>query len=388
MEPLSARICGGIDHRASFYYRGRTKKITTRTRALVWLASFSAAALHAVAAEPVPDAGREQPVGLVAQNKLTVSAFASPDEPLLGQLSFVKAADSLDQMSVAWIHQHRCGSCHTTYPYLMSRPVLKDGHVSSINEVRAFFLGRVPLWETEKGKIEHFIPEVVGTAASLAIYDAQTTGTLNPLTRQALDRIWTLQGKDGAWAWTKCGWQPFEVDDYFGALLVAVGVGHAPNGYASGESARLGLTRLRAYFRATPPPSLHHQIWLLWASTKLDGLMTDEQKRTTMDELRTLQRADGGWSMQSLGKNWVGENGEKSEMNAPSDGYGTGLCVYVLRMAGMASADSTIQRGKAWLASNQRASGRWFTPSINGVEEHYISDSATAFAVLALKACE
>lgn len=314
-------------------------------------------------------------------------APASPDEPRLGRLSFTKAAESLDRVSVAWIRQHKCGSCHTTFPYLMSRAVLDDDP-SAMNEVRAFFLNRIRVWETEREQIEHFIPEVVGTAASLAIHDAQTTGKLNPLTRQALDRIWTLQSKDGGWDWTKCRWQPFEVDDYFGALLVAVGVGQAPESYASGDSARAGLEKLRDYFRATAPHSLHHRVWLLWAATKLEGLMTDEQKRSAIDELREAQRQDGGWSMESLGKDWVGRKGRKSDPNAPSDGYGTGLCVYVMRQAGVAANDASIQRGREWLAANQRASGRWFTRSLNGVAEHYISDAATAFAVLALKACE
>ena len=317
-----------------------------------------------------------------------ISTPASPEEPTLEKLSLAKAAESLDRVSHAWIQQHKCGSCHTTFPYLMSRAVLKDTTPTAMEEVRAFFLNRIRIWETDREKIEHFIPEVVGTAASLAIHDAQTTGKLHPLTRQALDRIWTLQGKDGAWDWTKCRWQPFEVDDYYGALLVAVGVGLAPDGYALGDSAKSGLEKLRAYFRANAPPSLHHQAWLLWASTKLDGLMTEEKKRTTIDELRALQRRDGGWSMPSLGKDWVGRKGEKSDPNAPSDGYGTGLSVYVLRQAGVAATDAAIQRGRAWLATNQRASGRWFTRSMNGVAEHYISDTATAFAVLALQACE
>jgi len=41
-----------------------------------------------------------------------------------------------------------------------------------------------------------------------------------------------------------------------------------------------------------------------------------------------------------------------------------------------------------WLSTNQRESGRWFTRSLNGVKQHFISDTATVFAVLALKSCE
>ena len=51
-------------------------------------------------------------------------------------------------------------------------------------------------------------------------------------------------------------------------------------------------------------------------------------------------------------------------------------------------SDAALQRGKTWLASNQRESGRWFTRSLNGVKQHYISDAASAFAVLALEARE
>ena len=74
--------------------------------------------------------------------------------------------------------------------------------------------------------------------------------------------------------------------------------------------------------------------------------------------------------------------------DAPGDGYGTGLVVFVLREAGVPASDAALQRGKRWLASNQRESGRWFTRSPNGVEQNYLSDTATAFAVMALKACE
>jgi squalene-hopene/tetraprenyl-beta-curcumene cyclase len=91
--------------------------------------------------------------------------------------------------------------------------------------------------------------------------------------------------------------------------------------------------------------------------------------------------------MESLGKGWVGRAGDAANMEAPSDGYGTGLVVYVLRQAGIPATHESIQRGKSWLAKNQRESGRWFTRSLNGVEQNYISDTGTVFAVLALEAC-
>jgi squalene-hopene/tetraprenyl-beta-curcumene cyclase len=318
----------------------------------------------------------------------TAFKYGSPDEPLREKLSLAKAAESLDRTSLTWVRQRKCGACHTTYPYLMSRMALGGEPSPAFAEVRKFFDDRTADWDANSKTNKHITRETVANAASLAVLDAQTTGTLQPLTRVALDKMWTLQRKDGAWNWPKCSWPPFEVDDYYGALLAALGVGHAPDGYAQSESARAGLAKLRAYFDKTPPPSLHHKAWLLWAALKLDGLMSAEQRKATIAELLALQRADGGWCMESLGKDWVGREGERANPDAPSDGYGTGLVVFVLRQAGVSASHDALQRGVKWLSANQRESGRWFTRSMNGVEEHFISDTATAFAVLALKACE
>lgn len=310
------------------------------------------------------------------------------DEPILERFSLPKAAESLDRTALAWIRKQRCGSCHTGWPYLMSRATLTETPAPGTDEIRKFFEGRIANWDADEKIKPHSHREIVGTSAVLAMHDAHTKGQLAPVTRQALDRMWTLQRKDGAWSWPKCSWPPFEIDDYYGAVLAAVGVGHAPEDYAKSDSAKAGVEKLRAYFQRTPPPSLHHKTWLLWASVKLDGLLSAQEQKHAIRDLLALQRADGGWSMEALGKGWVGREGEAANPDAPSDGYGTGLVVFVLRQAGVATNHNAIQRGKGWLASNQRASGRWFTRSLNGVEQHFISDTATAFAVLALTACK
>jgi squalene-hopene/tetraprenyl-beta-curcumene cyclase len=226
--------------------------------------------------------------------------------------------------------------------------------------------------------------EVVATAASLALNDAATSGRLHPRTRQALDRIWTLQKPDGSWAWLKCNWPPLEYDDYYGAVFAAVGVGAAPDDYAQGESAHEGVERLRRYLAWTPAPNLHHKAFLLWASTRLDGLMTDRQREATIAALRKLQRPDGGWCLPSLGA-WNRRDGAPNDRDAPSDGYATGLIVYVLSKAGLPASDPALVRGADWLASHQRASGRWFTRSLNNDRAHYIANAGTGFAVMALK---
>src|SRR5262249_11933780 len=140
---------------------------------------------------------------------------------------------------------------------LMARPVLKDQPSAAHAEVRKFFEDRVAHWDRgQPGDKPRWDAEVVATASLLALTDARTTGTLHPRPRQALDRMWTLQQKDGGWTWLKCNWPPFEHDDYFGAVLGALGAGVAPQAYAQTEKAEAGLERLRAYFKANPPPNV------------------------------------------------------------------------------------------------------------------------------------
>jgi squalene-hopene/tetraprenyl-beta-curcumene cyclase len=76
-----------------------------------------------------------------------------------------------------------------------------------------------------------------------------------------------------------------------------------------------------------------------------------------------------------------------SVLGAVTDGYGIGLIVYVVRQAGVAATAEPVRRGVEWLWTHQRASGRWFTPSLNREGRHIISNAGTAFAVMALRAC-
>jgi squalene-hopene/tetraprenyl-beta-curcumene cyclase len=312
----------------------------------------------------------------------------SPSEALAKKFSLGKAADYLDTQSVAWIREHRCGSCHTTFPYLMARPTVKDKLTPAAKEVRKFFEDSVANWDSGKKENKpRYDAEVVAIAASLAINDARTTGKLHPMTRKALDRIWTLQKADGAWDWRKCNWPPFELDDYYGATFAAVGLSMAPDGYADTAKAKEGLAKLRAYFKKTPAPNLHHKAWLMWASLKLDGLMTKDERQQTIKDLLALQRSDGGWSLASLAE-WKGVDGRVNDKNGPSDGYGTGLVLYVLHEAGVQPKEQAIKDGVTWLRKHQRESGRWFTHSLNSDHHHYISHAGSAFAVMALRSCD
>ncbi len=322
----------------------------------------------------------------VARATLPKVTANKAEEPVRAQLDLARAAQMLDALAVDWTTRRNCGTCHTNYPYLLARPAL-GGDLSHMQSVRKYFENRIQNWDSDqKGAKPRWDTEVVATAATLAIHDAFTTNKLHPLTRQALDRMWKLQRPNGAWNWLKCNWPPMEHDDYYGAVYAVIGVGYAPDGYATSESAKDGVAKLKQYLTSTPAPNLHHKALLLWASLKLDGLMTSTERQATIQELMALQREDGGWSLPSLG-DWVGNQKPNNDKNAPSDGYATGLIVYIVRQAGVPAEDGRIRRAVDWLKANQRESGRWFTRSLNTEGPHYIANAGTAFATMALTAC-
>ena len=328
-----------------------------------------------------------QPPQAPAAARRIEPATKGPDEPIAAAASMAQAARFLDEMAVNWTRERKCGSCHSNYAYLAACPSLKETSAAATAEVRRFFEQRVEHWNDDGAASRpRWDAEVIATAAALALNDEATSHTLHPLTRRALDRVWTVQKPGGGFDWLKCNWPPLEHDDYYGAVVAALAAGHAPDEYAKSPAAEAGLKKLRAYFASTPAPDLHHQVVLLWASTRLEGLMTASQQAATIEQLRKLQRADGGWNLPSLGS-WKRRDGTPNDTNAASDGYATGLVVYVMRQSGVPTADPAVSRGVRWLLSHQRVSGRWFTRSLNNDKEHYISRVGTAYAVLALKSC-
>jgi squalene-hopene/tetraprenyl-beta-curcumene cyclase len=334
---------------------------------------------------------------------LTSAGPNRPDEPFAKTLSLEKTRDFLDQMAVNWTREKKCGTCHTNIAYLIGRAALGP-HTPAADEVRNFFAGRAARWdsmgnalvrgdvETNKGwgLVTWFHHEVIVTATMLAMDDAGTTGKLQPITREVLDRMWTLQRQDGGWYWLMAHSQPFETSEYYGTALAAVAAGMAPDDYAKTPAAQKGLQRLRSYLSVknhSDRPYLHDRVYVLWASTRIPDLITSDERDAIVKQLLALQRPDGGWSLPSLG-NWMREDGTLNDREgAPSDGYGTGLVTYVLRQTGLPATDPIIARAVNWLKTNQRESGRWFTRSINKDGYHFITHTGTVFAAMALKAC-
>lgn len=356
--------------------------------------------------------------GLLADEPYTLQSVPEPsaileNEPKATEFSLQRAAVALDIEALHWQKTRKCAACHTLPPYLMARPVLA-GILPEPPEVRQFFEDIV----AQKLEPEPKLPKdgitavTIQVAAALALHDRATTGKLHPRTREELDRMWTLQRDDGSWEWPFRDTPPLKSDNHYGVTLAALATVLAPDDYAKTPQAQRGLTAVRQYLKSHTAWTLHQRIMLLWLSSCLQDVVSEEQRTLWIDELKAAQRPDGGWSLATLTENsreperqtdaarmarsepghgesflvYVGRD-KSYRTSLASDGYATGLSLFVLRQVGEPAAAPTLQRGIAWLKSNQRVSGRWFTPSQGWHTQHRITNAGNAFAILALHAC-
>ena len=308
-----------------------------------------------------------------------------PKEPVREQFSAKAATRFLDVSILHWQKQRKCFTCHTNYPYLMARPLLGATDIAH-RQVRAFAEETVTERWPDQGP--NFDAEVVSIAALLAFNDAFGSGQLHDVTRQALDRMWTLQRGNGGFKWIHDNTAPSELDDHYGVTIALIGVGAAPGDYADTPQAQAGMAKLRDYVAKHPTLYAHQSAMLLWAASYVDNLITPEDRQRRVDELLSLQQPDGGWSLLSLG-NWEYSGPGGEAVGRASDGYGTGLVTLVLRRSGLAIDDERISRSVDWLKSNQRANGGWFTPSQTKPHGHHsISRAGSCYVIMALAACD
>lgn len=358
---------------------------------------------------------------------ITLCAADVPSIAESGPCSAKTAAAYLDGRLAWWMgwpvaardHGTFCISCHTVVPYAMGRPALRTAlaeQAPSVTERRLLdnVTRRVRMWkelepfysDSERGvpkTAESRGTESILNAVILVGYDAgydaggdSAGAKLSADTRLALDNMWGEQLKSGkakgAWSWLQFHNAPWEGDSqYYGATLAAIAVGTAPGGYRSAREIQDSLQLLREYLvRERDSQTPIDRLMLLWASTKVSGLLTDAQRKSIIDEALGKQQADGGFSLSSFVGEWKRHDG--TPLESKSDGYATGVVTLVLQQAGVGLDQPRLKRGLTWLRLNQsKTDGRWFAYSLNKRRDlssdigRFMSDAATAYAVLALK---
>ncbi|HVX11330.1 MAG TPA: hypothetical protein VHC22_09135 [Pirellulales bacterium] len=336
------------------------------------------------------------------------------------------AGNYLDERARSWFaHDGRgegntrstCISCHTVLPYLLARPVLRTvSGAAAPTEEEARLLAqtrmRVENWKNldtpafrlfydsgDQKKQESRGTEAILNAVILAGDDRrQARSTPSAATQQAFSNLWSTQIKTGAhrgaWEWLDFDEPPWGYADsrYLGATLAAIAVGTAPGYYsADAENAadsEAGVGMLREYLRnELSREDLHNQAWALWAAVYLPGILAPPEQQQVSAKLFDKQREDGGWALSSLGM-WSRVDGSAQE--TASDGYATGLILHVLQAGGASKSDKQIAKGLDWLKRNQTTTGDWRCVSVikkRDPDTHvgkFMSDAATAFAILAL----
>ncbi len=322
-----------------------------------------------------------------------------------------------------------CVSCHTVVPYLLARPALRKAtRITEPTSQEARLLGnvtrRVETWlsgasmsDAQHGG-QNGTEEILN-ALILARHDAdEARPQASEVTRKAFRQLWETQRSDGAWDWMDFAQEPDESAGarFYGAALAAVALGTAPGLYGGGQAySAYREGNLRGYLRENySRQNLYNRVWVLLASARWPGLLTQLECEELIAELRLKQNRDGGWSLYGLGPwQWSKANppfgpSEKLDLLLleQSDGYATGLITYVLLQAEVPATDMALVKATGWLKSNQQdiqidqyCWKCWRAPSLNHIHEPggsrggawermMMSDLATAFGALALLSVE
>jgi squalene-hopene/tetraprenyl-beta-curcumene cyclase len=324
----------------------------------------------------------------------------SPAEP---KIAFTPqlALDYMEQGAVAWTAEWKCVACHTNGSYMVVRPLLTPQLGQPNKELRAFFVSS--LQEELAADPAHQRPELDSTqavyvAAGLAIWDANVTHRLSPETAKALAMMFKLQRADGDWTISDDNNPPLESSRYQLATVAARAVGNAPGWLAQqrGTPLEAKINLLEDYLRTGHKmQGDYDRTDLLWAASELPGLLDAGREQELVKMISSRQMLDGGWSIRTFAEPEEWGKGNRAaklraepELTDPaSDGHMTGLAIIALRKAGVPATDPRIQRGVRWLLTNQRASGRWWTRSLNRDGWQFITYSGTVYPLLALAMC-
>lgn len=325
-----------------------------------------------------------------------------PDEPKI-PFSPQLAETYMEQGAVAWTGDWKCVACHTNGSYMVARPLM-TGQLGAPNPaLREFFVSQLrDELATDPAKLrpEEDSTQAVYIAAGLAIWDAHVTHHLSPETAQALDIMFKFQRPTGDWTISDDNNPPLESSTYQLATVAARAVGNAPGWLAAQQgtpvAAKVQLLEDLLRNNGHKMQADYDRTDLLWASAELPGLIDLPRQQQLVEMIFQHQRPDGGWAMRSFAQpeEWGKGNraprlrAEPDLADPPSDGHMTGLAIIALRKAGVPATDPRVQRGIAWLTANQRASGRWWTRSLNTDNWKFINYSGTVYPLLALSMCD
>ena len=330
-----------------------------------------------------------------------------------GDWSPRQAADYLDSREKAWFAWPAaksaggtCVSCHTNMSYLMARPALRkvlgetqptEYETGLLNGIKERTTQDERMFGSAKFAKEPFASQAAGVQSILAaLLLSRSDGghAMSAATRQAFDRMWTVQEHEGAskgaWAWFELELDPWETPDsaYYGSALAALAAGSAPASYRAEPAVKSHLNQLAAYLRsAQEGQPLHNRLMLLWVSATLPEMMPKADCAKLVEEVLSKQQADGGWNLESLGPF---KQRDTAPPSSGSNAYATAVVALALQQSALPASSQSLAKALRWLRSHQDPAGYWDATSMNkhydagSMQELFMRDAATAFASLAL----
>ncbi len=325
---------------------------------------------------------------------------ATADEPRVkafGPDTIKAAAKYLDDGAHHWVREKSCIACHSTGVYMVERSALTAQLGKPSADVLANFVESVPADATkpDKGAIQS-----VWRSSGLASWDKFVAGKLSEPTDRSLRRTLALLTDEGFFRTIKQVEIPYITTNFELTVQAARAVTTAPDWLANLKDADLlaRLERMKKFLREHEPVNDYELALKLQLATFMPDLVPPDVRAAATAMLWRQQQPDGGWSTRRMSDlmKWHETmdpkvvamiQGEPDAANPASDPYMTAWAIVLMSESGVPASDERIQKGIAWLKSNQRVSGRWWMKSLYRDTYHYITYISTAQALRALALC-
>jgi hypothetical protein len=270
-----------------------------------------------------------------------------------------RAIKYLQTESASWLHTRKCAACHhlplplwalgeaERQGYAIDKQFVADtvesllGSMDKLMSSRIFPNPAAPPDPRPQGRgLNMGLPMLAVAARSLPSLSEGQKPSLKLITQEIIKK----QQPDGSWEFFATLRRPpineSQTTDAAWILLALQGEAGPDAPQTQREAMSKGMTWLDAARRS----DLHQEK----ALKLLLGIRCGKPRQAlqaTIEELLSLQRADGGWS--------------QTVPDLKSDAFATGQTLYVLALAGFTAERPEIKRGLDFLVATQKPDGSW-----------------------------
>jgi squalene-hopene/tetraprenyl-beta-curcumene cyclase len=231
----------------------------------------------------------------------------------------------------------------------------------------------------------------------LATWDKYVEGRISEATVLALREMLARQSSHGGYHVVGEVEIPYVTTDLNLSIQAIRAIANAPGWLEHLEDPSLleRIEKLKEFVRRTPPLNDYDRLLQLQAASSMPKLIEPSKVTEVITMLLDRQSQDGGWSTRDFSSTdgWQVSVSPRvkdlldnlPDADAPaSDAYLTSFAIVLLIENGRPLSDPQLQRGLAWLRSEQRQSGRWWMHSLYRGNYHFTTYLATAQAMRAL----